>query len=438
MKIAYITAGAGKMYCGSCLRDNTLAGALLEAGHDVILIPTYTPTRTDETNLSSQRIFLGGINIYLQQHFSIFRNSPEFLDRLWDFKPLLRLVSGMGLSVDPSDLGSLTVSFLRGTRGLLGKEIRKLVRFLKELSPDIINLPNSMLTALAPAFKAEMNTPVCCTLQGEELFLNSLHPPYREEALRLIRENARHVDAFIAVSAYGARSMADYLQLDPGRIHVVPLGIRFEGFEPNAVSESDTFTIGYLARIAPEKGLHFLCEAYRRMKLLEPRMPSRLWAAGYLPPEKKRYLAGVQNTLEQCGLGDQFRYWGEVDREQKLHFLSRLSVLSVPETYADPKGLFLLEAMAAGVPVVQPRRGAFIEIVETTGGGLLVEPDSEDALAEGLLDLWKNPGKRKTLGALAYQGVRRHYDAARMADAALTVYRALARPASAAPTNTEI
>jgi len=127
-----------------------------------------------------------------------------------------------------------------------------------------------------------------------------------------------------------------------------------------------------------------------------------------------------------------------VDREQKLHFLSRLSVLSVPETYADPKGLFLLEAMAAGVPVVQPRRGAFIEIVETTGGGLLVEPDCEDALAEGLLDLWKNPEKRKTLGALAYQGVRRHYDAARMADAALTVYRALARPASEAPTNTEI
>lgn len=435
MKIAYITAGAGRMYCGSCLRDNTLAGALLQAGHDVILIPTYTPTRTDEANQSAQRIFLGGLNIYLQHRFSFFRNSPEFLDRLWDFKPLLRLVTGLGISVDPSDLGSLTVSTLRGTRGFLKKEIRKLTRFLKELSPDIINIPNSMLIALAPAFKAEMNTPVCCTLQGEELFLNSLHSPYREEALRLIRENAHYVDAFIAISHFGARSMADYFQLDPGRIHVVPLGIRFEGFEPNAASESETFTIGYLARIAPEKGLHFLCEAYRRMKSLEPGMPSRLWAAGYLPPEKKRYLAGVQNTLEQCGLGEQFRYWGEVDRAQKLQFLRRLSVLSVPGTYEDPKGLFLLEAMAAGIPVVQPRRGAFTEIVETTGGGLLVEPDSEDALAEGILALWKDPEKRRTLGSLAYQGVRRHYDASRMADAAVSVYRSVAGSAAMTETN---
>lgn len=435
MRIAYITAGAGKMYCGSCLRDNTLASALLEAGHEVVLIPTYTPTRTDEANLSSQRIFLGGINIYLQQHFSLFRRSPEFLDRLWDFKPLLRLVTNLGISVDPSDLGSLTVSTLSGTRGFLKKEIGKLVRFLKELSPDIINIPNSMLIALAPAFKAEMNAPVCCTLQGEELFLNSLHPPYREDSLRLIRENARYVDAFMAISQFSARTMAEYLQIDAGRIHVVPLGIRFEGFAQKIVSESEPFTVGYLARIAPEKGLHFLCEAYRRMKSREPVLPSRLWAAGYLPPERKPYLAGIQNKLEQCGLGEQFRYWGEVDREQKLYFLNRLSVLSVPETYDDPKGLFLLEAMAAGIPVVQPRRGAFTEIIETTGGGLLVEPDSEDALAEGILDLWKNPEKRRTLGTLAYQGVRRHYDASQMADAAVNVYRSLAGSACATATN---
>ncbi len=253
MKIACITAGAGKMYCGSCLRDNALATALLRAGHDVVLIPTYTPTRTDEADMSMHRIFLGGINIYLQQHFSFFRASPKFLDRIWDLRPLLKAVSRLGISVDPTDLGNLTVSMLRGTEGFLKKEILKLVEFLRELAPEIVNLPNSMLISLAPAIKAEMKVPVCCTLQGEDLFLESLHEPYRGQALKMIRENTSHVDAFIAVSHFGARRMAGYLEIESGRIHVVPLGIQFDGFEPKTTAESVPFTIGYLARISPEK-----------------------------------------------------------------------------------------------------------------------------------------------------------------------------------------
>jgi glycosyltransferase involved in cell wall biosynthesis len=426
MKIAYITAGAGKMYCGSCLRDNSLARTLLKAGHDVLLIPTYTPTRTDEDNVSEERVFLGGINIYLQQHFPFFRKSPGFLDRVWDFKPLLKLVTSMGISVNPEDLGSLTVSMLRGRDGFLKKEIQKLVRFLGEISPDVVNLPNSMMISLAPAIKAEMKVPICCTLQGEELFLDSLREPYREESLRIIRDNASYVDAFIAISHYGARSMAQYLQVDPSRIHVVPLGISFEGYEQKTANEVEPFTIGYMARIAPEKGLHLLCEAYRLLHLHDPNSPSRLWAAGYLPPEQKHYLAGIWNKFLAWKLSDRFHYWGEMNRAGKLAFLKQISVLSVPVTFDDPKGLFLLEAMASGIPVVQPRRGAFTEIVETTGGGLLVEPDNPEALAQGIIELWKDPARRKELGNRAYQGVRSHYDATRMAEAAMGVYRSVA------------
>ena len=432
MKIAYLTAGAGRMYCGSCLRDNTLAMALRAAGHDVQLIPTYTPTRTDEANVSHDRVFLGGINVFLQQHTAIFRRTPWVVDRLLDSPALLRLATRWGVSVDPAELGEMTVSMLHGPEGFQRKEIDKLVRYLAdELRPEIVSLPNSLLIGLAPALKAGLpGVPVCCTFQGEELFLDSLGERYRAKSLDLIRRHAEQVDAFIAVSRFGADQMASYLGLDRGRIRVVPLGISLDGHEKRAGADPEPFTIGYLARIAPEKGLHVLCDAYRRLASSGAALPpSRVWAAGYLGPEHRAYLAGVQQRMEEWGLTERFRYHGESDRRGKLAFLRELSVLSVPGDYEDPKGLFLLEAMASGVPIVQPRRGAATEIVEATGGGLLVAPGDPDALAQGLAALMMDPARRRALGDAGYDGVRAHYSAAGMRDRALDVYRSLVGPA---------
>lgn len=414
------------MYCGSCLRDNILAKSLLDAGHDVLLIPTYTPTRTDEQNVSRGRLFLGGINIYLQQHFSFFRKTPKFLDRILDFKPLLRLVTRMGISVDPADLGSLTIAMLEGADGPLRKEINSLVRFLAdEVSPDIVTIPNSLLIALAPAIKEALNVPVVCTLQGEDLFLDGLIEPFHDQAMQIIREQAVHVDSFIAVSHFGAQHMAETLNINRDRIHVVPLGINFEGFNRRSDHGPNPFTIGYLARIAPEKGLHILCEAYRSLRARSGLPESRLWAAGYHAPEHKSYFEEIRNNLAAWGHLDHFHYYGELDRHQKQEYLAGLSVFSVPTSFDDPKGLFLLEAMAAGVPVIQPRRGAFLEVIETTGGGVLVEPNNPDALAQGILDIWRNPDQRKELADKAFHGVREHYGLENMTQKTVDVFQSI-------------
>ena len=429
MKIAYITAGAGHMYCGSCLRDNTLAAALMAAGHRVLLIPTYTPTRIDERNVSQNRVFLGGINMFLQQRLALFRKTPWMVDRLLDFAPLLRLATRWGVSVDPAQLGAMTVSMLLGPKGFQRKEIQKLVEFLAtEFTPDIITLPNSLLIGLAPAIKAALNAPICCTLQGEELFLDSLGEPFRSRSLQLIGEHAAQVDAFVAVSHFGRSMMAGYLGIDAGRIHVVPLGINFEGYQPRGDDTAEPFTIGYFARIAPEKGLHVLADAYRQLRSGPALPPSRLWAAGYLGPEHSGYLAQIQSQMDEAGLSGHLHYHGELDRPSKLAFLSRLNVFSVPGSYADPKGLFLLEAMASGVPVVEPRRGAATEIVRTTGGGVLVDPNDAGALADGIRALWQNGDQRHECGARGYAGVRQHYSAAAMAERAVEVYRSVLGP----------
>lgn len=413
------------MYCGSCLRDNALASEMISRGHDVILLPLYTPTLTDERNVSQERVFFGGISVYLQQHLSVFRKTPWLLDRLWDSSLMLKMASRRSIQTSPKMLGELTISMLKGEDGNQRKELLKMLDWLRhEPLPDVISLPYTLLIGLAKPLKEALNRPVCCTLQGEDLFLEGLPEPYRREALALIRANVRHVDAFIAVSSYYAGFMPGYLGIPEDKMRVVPLGINLEGYEARTGSSGkEPFTIGYFARVAPEKGLHVLAETYRRLRLERKSFPAaRLEVAGYLGAEHAAYLGGIEKQMKDCGLKDEFHYRGVLDRRQKIEFLRSLDVLSVPATYDEPKGIFLLEAMACGVPVVQPRRGAFTEVIEKTRGGLLVEPDDPESLADGILEVQRNPQLAEELSANGFRGVREHYSVARMADRALEVY----------------
>jgi glycosyltransferase involved in cell wall biosynthesis len=422
MRILSITAGAAGMYCGSCFRDNALAAELLARGHDVTLVPVYTPTRTDEPNVSRHRVLFGGISVYLQQYSSLFRRTPALLDRLWDSPAVIRAFASRAVSTDARLLGDLTISMLQGADGVLRKEFEKLVEWSRhEPLPDVINLPNSLLLSLAAPLRDALRRPICCTLQGEELFLNGLAAPYRERALSLIRRHARSVDRFIAVSGYCAGFMSDLLDVPAARVDVVPLGIRMDGYQ-RRTSDADRFRVGYFARVAPEKGLHVLADAYIGFRRRTGGAPARLEAAGYLSREHEGYLNEVRHALEHAGLGHEFSYRGSVDRAGKLAFLRELDVLSVPATYDEPKGMFLLEAMASGVPVAQPRRGGFVEIVETTGGGLLVQPDDSESLTAALYQLWKDRPLLERLSARAFEGVRAHYTIEQSAARLLEVY----------------
>ena len=426
MRILSITAGAANMYCGSCLRDNALAAELIRRGHDVMLLPLYTPTLTDEPSVSSDKVFFGGISVYLQQHVPLFRKTPRLLDRLWDSPTALKLASRRSISVDPRSLGDLTISILKGENGNQRKELNKLIEWLQSQdAPDIINLPNSLLISLARPIKQAIERPVCCTLQGEDLFLSGLPEDARRTSLELIRANVKFVDRFIAVSDYYAEFMCDYLGIPEHKMQVVPLGINLEGYEERKRSRSEQFTIGFFARIAPEKGLHVLAEAYKRLRERGDFPAARLEAAGYLAPEHKDYLHNIEQEMRTQGLGDEFHYRGVLDRQEKIEFLQKLDVFSMPATYDEPKGLPLLEAMACGVPVIVPRRGAFTEIIERTRGGMLVEPDMAESLAEGIYSLWRNPSHGEELGRHGIEGVRAHYSVARMADRTLEVYRGL-------------
>jgi glycosyltransferase involved in cell wall biosynthesis len=425
MRIAYITAGAGGMFCGSCLHDNTLVAALHKLGHDALLIPTYTPIRTDEENVSQRRIFLGGINVYLEQKVSLFQYTPRFLKRLLDLPALLRWVAGFAVQIDAKNLGELTVSVLKGEHGNQRKDIEELASWLaRDMKPEIVNLTNVLLSGLVHEIKARVGVPVLCSLQGDDVFLDSLPEPYRGQSMQLIRDHCREVDGFIATCNDYADFMAEYFAIPRERIHVVYPGLNLAGHggsRPRA--DGEPFTIGYFARICPEKGLHVLVEAFRILKQTPDLPPCRLRVSGWLGANNKAYFDDLQKKIKLWGLADHFEHIESPDHASKVRFLQSLDVLSVPATYREPKGLYILEALANGVPVVQPRHGSFPELIEATGGGLLVEPEDVGDLARGLRELMDRAETRAELGRKGKEVVHGRFHADAMAKQTAAVYQ---------------
>jgi glycosyltransferase involved in cell wall biosynthesis len=284
-----------------------------------------------------------------------------------------------------------------------------------------------LVAGSAGEIKRRLKVPVVVTLQGDDIFLNDVIEPYKTQALAAIRKLDATVDAYLVNSRYYADAMSAFMGLSREKFHILPLGIDTKEFAALEREENDhPPTIGYLARLAPEKGLHLLADAFIRLKKMPGMERAQLQIAGWLGAQHKKYAEESFAMLRAAGLADSFKYWGEVDRQQKLQFLQAIDVLSVPTPYQEPKGLFVLEALAAGVPVVQPAHGAFPELLEATGGGLLVPAEDRDALAEGLHALLLDASRRRELGALGRAAVLENFHAAAIAQRTIAVLERIA------------
>lgn len=402
LKIAYLTSGAANMYCGSCLHDNTLARALTNAGADTTLIPTYTPIRTDEEDVSVDQVFFGGVNVYLQQKVFLFRYIPRFLDRFLDVPWLIRKVSSRGMEIKPRHLGALTVSMLRGKDGHQRKEVKRLCSWLrKTLKPDVVILSNLLIGGCAPSIQSELGIPVYATLQGDDIFLDDLIEPYRSQAIAEMKKLTKSISGFLVNSNYYAALMSELLEIPRDKIHVVPLGVDTSDFERITRSEGDgvTRTIGYLARLSKEKGLHILIDAFIRLKARSGYEDVKLKIAGWRGSTNIEFANQQIQKVHDAGLTDSFTDLGTISRDEKLAMLGSIDLMCVPTEYREPKGLFVLESLAAGVPVVVPDHGAFPELLSDVGGGKLVVPNNAEALCEELALLLDSPSDLSQLGA---------------------------------------
>lgn len=421
LRIVYLAAGAAGMYCGSCMRDNRVAATLRAMGRDITLIPLYTPLRTDENDVSERRVLYGGINVYLEQKFALFRHLPGWLGRFLDAPTLLRGLSRWSAAVEPDSLGALTVSVLRGEHGAQRIELKKLIDVLALLQPGIVHLPNLPFIGVAHEIKAALGAAVFCTLSGEDIFLDELPEPHRTRAFEMIHARAGDIDAYVATSDYYADHAAAHFGLPRDRVHTVRMGLHVDDFADPLAPPDRPFTIGYFARICPEKGLANLCEAF--VMLRRAGRDCRLRVAGYLARAQQPFLDGLRDYLRQPATRDAVDFVGEVTREEKIAFLRSLNVLSVPTVYHEAKGLYVLEAMACGVPVVQPRHGSFPELIEATGGGVLYDPGGGvDALALALAELMDDSGRRGDLALRGWKSVHALFTDKIMAEQTWALY----------------
>lgn len=406
MKIVQLTPGAGGMYCGGCMRDNALVAGLRKLGHDALLVPLYLPLQIDEEDMSSgSPLFFGGVNVYLQHKSAVFRKTPAWVDRAFNAPGLLRWAGRMTGSTKPEDLGSLTVSMLRGESGNQAKELEKLVRWLKdEAHPDVVCLSNLLLVGVARRIKEALGVPVVCSLHGEDFFLDALPAPHSEAAWSDVRARAAEIDRFIAVSRYYGDSMRKRLGLLEERVRVVHNGIALDGYAPAERPPEDP-TLGYFARLCPEKGLATLVDAFLLIKE-GGRLPGlKLRIGGSLSPVDEVFVEAQREKLAKAGAAADVEILPNLDRAQKLAFYRSLTVFSVPATYGEAFGLFVLEALASGVPVVLPRHGAFPELVEALGGGKLCAPDDPKALADAIVAIAADRAGARALGEAGRQAV---------------------------------
>ena len=423
MRIVQITPGFGEsFYCENCLRDEAAAVAMRQAGHDVMMLPMYLPPwRSDAAGGAG--IFFGGVNVYLQQKFRLFRRTPRWLDRLFDSPRLLRWLArradGMTSAAAHAET---TLSMLRGEQGRQAKELNRLVAFLASQPPlDAVILSNALLAGLARRIRSRLSVPVICLLQDEDGFLDALPEPLRAEAWAVLAERSGDIDAFVAVSEYYAGVMRQRLGLADEAVKVVYQGVEPAGWEPAAAPPRPP-AVGFLSRACALKGLDLLVEAFIMLKG-GGFGDLRLRVAGGGTRADRPFRACVRRGIADAGLGGDVEFVEDFAPAARRAFLGSLSVLSVPERGGEAGGLYVLEALAAGVPVVQPACGVFPELLAATGGGLLFRPSDAGSLAEALAKVLGDAELAAKLSRDGRRAVLEKFTAAGMAEQLAAICR---------------
>ena len=418
-----IPGSGGSFYCGNCLRDSKYVEALRKSDHEVIKVPMYLPLFADEHDLTKEiPVFYGAISIYLKQLYPIFRKAPAWVDSLLNSKPMLKLASKFAGSTRAKGLEEMTVSMLLGEEGQQKDELDRMVDWIVEhCNPDVIHLSNALLLGLARELSDRLDVPVICSLQDEDVWVDVMKPSARESVWRLMARKAKYVNSFISVSNFYARVMQEKMEIPHEKLSNVHIGVDPEDYAFKSVGEKKR-KIGYISRMCAENGLDILVDAFILLKQKEEFNDVELVLTGGSTGDDRKYLAEIRGNLKRNHLLEQVEFHEDFVEEGLRKFLEKVSVVSVPVRNGEAFGIYLLECMVSGVPVVQPALGAFPEIVNLTEGGVIYDSNTPETLAESLGNLLSDPEKWDRLSRDGRAGVEQHFHIDIQAERMVKIY----------------
>ncbi len=427
MNIVHIIPGSGgSFYCGNCLRDSKYFDAMRAQGHSAIKVPMYLPLfSNDDANNGEVPVFYGAISIYLKQVFPIFRHAPKWVDRLLNSKPMLKFAARMANSTRATGLEEMTVSMLLGEHGKQKEELEKMVHWLAEhYKADIIHISNALLLGLAHKLKEQLKVPVVCSLQDEDVWVDVMRPSFAKQVWELMQEKARDIDMFVSVSHYYTNFMKDKLKLADDQISTLHLGVDPADYlYVNAMEKQRN--IGYLSRMCHENGMDILVDAFILLKKQAGYEDVKLLLTGGQTGDDINFIKAQKHKITEAGLSKYVEFIDDFDQAKRNAFFERVMLLSVPVRQGEAFGIYLTEAMAAGIPIVQPALGAFPEIVEKSGGGM-VFPDNDPAhLAKALDQLLNNREKLQAMSQKARESVEKKFNIHTLSKEMTNIYQHL-------------
>jgi glycosyltransferase involved in cell wall biosynthesis len=328
----------------------------------------------------------------------------------------------MAGSTRAKGLSEMTISMLKGEHGYQHEELDRMIDWIRHHYPaDVVHLSNALLSGLAPRIKEKLGVPIFCSLQDEDVWIDVMKPEFRDEAWNLMHENAHSIDRFISVSNYFSTFMKQRIRLPDNKVKTIYLGIDPADYEYIPISGKPR-NIGFISRMCEENGLDILVEAFISLKDRQGFQDVNLIMTGGSTGDDKHYINKLKKRIDQSGLYDQVEILENFEEEGRKEFFRKVSVVSVPVRIGEAFGLYLLESMASGVPVVQPALGAFPEIIIKSGGGITYEPNQPEILAESLAKLLSDPQQLAGLSRAGHEGVHRYFDIFTHARELVTAY----------------
>jgi glycosyltransferase involved in cell wall biosynthesis len=422
---AFLTPGTGSYYCGACMRDNALAKALHAAGHQVSLLPMYLPLQLDEEKhqQAGDPIFFGGINVFLQQKLPFFRHVPRWLHTLLNNSSLLRSAARRSHMTSAREHGEMALAMLRIEDSPFGSELDKLIDFLQTEKPAVLCLGTTLQAGMIRQLKSRLGAKIICSFQGEDSFLDGLPEPYRSQCWAEMKARLADADLLVAPSRFYADLMRRRFDAPDLPVEIMPNGIDLEGYHKPAPTSPPV--IGYLARMIREKGVEVLVDAFIHLRRELSHPDARLHIAGACTAGDESLVNQLKQRLATAGLTESVQWSPNVSREDKALLFSSFTLFSVPATYPEAFGLYVAEALAAGVPVVMPDSSSFPEIIAASQAGVLVPPNDPGALAAAWHDLLQRPDALAAFRLNGQQAAARFYSVGAMRDRFLALVESL-------------